>query len=64
MVYLQFNINEYGNIQDETILKSAHPKLDKVALEALRCIPRLEPGTQQGRSVRVTYTIPVRFTIR
>ena len=64
VVYLQFNVNEYGNIQDETILKSAHPKLDKAALEALQCIPRLEPGTQQGRPVRVTYTIPVRFTIR
>jgi TonB family protein len=35
VVYLHFNVNEYGNIQDETILKSAHPKLDKAALEAL-----------------------------
>ncbi len=64
VVYLQFNVNEFGAIQDETVLKSAHPKLDKAALDALQCIPRLEPGTQQGRAVRVTYTIPVRFTIR
>ena len=64
VVYLQFNINEFGTIQDETVLKSAHPKLDKAALEALQCIPRMEPRTQQGRPVRVTYTIPVRFTIR
>ena len=64
VVYLQFNVNEFGAIQDETVLKSAHPKLDNAALDALKCIPRLEPGTQQGRPVRVTYTIPVRFTIR
>jgi TonB family protein len=32
VVYLQFNINEFGTIQDETVLKSAHPKLDKAAL--------------------------------
>ena len=64
MVYLKFNVNEFGTILDEIALKSAHPKLDKAALEALQCIPRMEPRTQQGRPVRVTYTIPVRFTIR
>ena len=42
---LQFNVNEFGAIRDETVLKSAHPKLDKAALDAH--IPRLEPGTQQ-----------------
>ena len=31
VVYLQFNVNEFGTIQDETVLKSAHPKLDKAA---------------------------------
>ena len=48
LVYLQFNVNEFGTIQNETVLKSAHPKLDKAALEALQCIPRLESGTQEG----------------
>lgn len=64
VVYLQFNINEFGEVQDEQILKPAHPKLNEAALAALHCIPRMEPGTQQGRPVRVTYTIPVRFTVR
>ena len=64
VVYLQFNINEFGEVQDEQILKPAHPKLNEAALSALHCIPRMEPGTQQGRPVRVTYTIPVRFTVR
>lgn len=64
VVFLQFNVNEFGEIQDETVLKSAHPKLDQAALNALSCIPKMRPGTQQGKPVRVTYTIPVRFTIR
>ena len=64
VVYLQFNINEFGEVQDETVLKPAHPKLNEAALRALHCIPRMVPGTQQGRPVRVTYTIPVRFTVR
>ncbi|HBL37566.1 MAG TPA: hypothetical protein DDZ19_00445 [Flavobacteriales bacterium] len=64
VVYLQFNINEFGHITDEKILKEAHPKLNKAALEALQCIPPLVPGTQLGKPVRVTYTMPVRFTVR
>lgn len=64
VVYLQFNINEFGEVQDQTILKPAHPKLNQAALNALECIPEMVPGTQQGRPVRVTYTIPVRFTVR
>lgn len=64
VVYLQFNINEFGEVQDETVLKPAHPKLNEAALRALQCIPKMVPGTQQGRPVRVTYTIPVRFTVR
>lgn len=64
VVYLQFIVNEFGVIQDAQTLKSAHPKLDRAAMEALNCIPRMEPGTQQGRPVRVSYTLPVRFTVR
>ena len=64
VVYLQFNVNEYGHIQDPMVLKSAHPTLDRSALQALGCIPPMIAGTQQGRPVRVTYTIPVRFTAR
>jgi len=64
VVYIEFNVNEHGDIMDQRVLKSAHPSLDKSALNALDCIPKMTPGTQQGRPVRVTYTIPVRFTIR
>ncbi len=64
VVFLQFNVNEFGHIQDAKILKDAHPKLNQAALDALDCIPPLVPGTQQGKPVRVTYTMPVRFTVR
>ncbi|MFZ9054805.1 MAG: energy transducer TonB [Flavobacteriales bacterium] len=64
VVFVQFNVDEFGKIRDAQVLKEAHPKLNRAALQALDCIPQMEPGTQQGRPVRVTYTIPVRFTIR
>ena len=57
-------VNEFGEVTDESVLKSAHPDLDESALAALECIPQMVPGSQQGKPVRVTYTIPVRFTIR
>lgn len=64
VVYLQFIVDERGHAGEPTILKSAHPALDRAALHALDCIPPLIPGTQQGKAVRVLYTIPIRFTIR
>ena len=64
VVFVQFNVDEFGHIRDAQVLKEAHPKLNRAALQALDCIPQMEPGTQQGRPVRVTYTIPVRFTVR
>lgn len=64
VVFLQFNVNEYGSVSSPSILKSAHPDLDQSALEALNCLPKMIAGTQHGKPVRVTYTIPVRFTVR
>ena len=64
VVFVQFNVNEYGGVVDASILKSAHPTLDRSALDALHCLPQMIAGTQQGKPVRVTYTIPVRFTVR
>lgn len=64
VVFVQFNVDEFGAITDPKILKGSHPQLNQAALDALSCIPNMVPGSQQGRPVRVTYTIPVRFTIR
>jgi protein TonB len=64
VVFLQFNVNEFGDVSSPAILKSAHPDLDQSALQALKCLPEMIAGSQHGKPVRVTYTIPVRFTIR
>lgn len=64
VVFVQFNVDEFGRVTDSTVLKGSHPQLDQAALDALSCIPPMVPGSQQGQPVRVTYTIPVRFTIR
>lgn len=64
VVFIQFNVNEFGDVSSPAILKSVHPDLDQSALQALKCLPEMIAGIQQGKPVRVTYTIPVRFTIR
>lgn len=64
VVFIQFNVNEFGDVSSPVILKSVHPDLDQSALQALKCLPEMIAGIQQGKPVRVTYTIPVRFTIR
>nr|AOE11286.1 hypothetical protein [uncultured bacterium] len=51
VVFLQFNVDEFGDVSSPSILKSAYPDLDQSALEALNCLPQMTTGTQHGKPV-------------
>ncbi|MBE6303539.1 MAG: TonB family protein [Bacteroidales bacterium] len=58
--YINFIVNTDGSKSDIRIMKSSgHEPLDKAALIAVEKMPKLEPGTQGGKKVRVQMTIPV-----
>ncbi len=63
-VYVSFVVDEKGKIKDAKIARTVDPLLDK---EALRVVSNLDkawtPGTEKGKAVKVSYTIPVKFAL-
>lgn len=60
-VYVSFVINEEGNVVQPKIAKSVDPALDKEALRLVSSLPRWKPGKQNGKLVKVNYTVKVDF---
>lgn len=63
VVYLEYVVDEFGNVRDARILKSPHAAFEATTLRCIDDLPQLNPGRQQGRPVRVQYTLPVRFSL-
>jgi protein TonB len=63
-VYLQFVIDSKGNITDVKIIRGIGGGCEDEALRVIKMMPPWHPGKQNGRTVRVLYTMPVSFKIR
>ncbi len=61
-IFLQFKIGKTGKIEDVQA-RAPHPRLKKEAFRIAEKLPLMEPGKQQGRPVRVKYTIPITFKV-
>lgn len=62
-LYVRYLINEEGMVEDAKVV---HPENspEEFLIEALNVVnklPQMKPATQQGKPVRVQYTIPIRF---
>ena len=62
-VIVRFVVNEDGTISDETLINSVFPSLDEEALRVIKSMPKWHPGEQDGKKVRVYYTIPLFFKL-
>lgn len=63
-VFIRFVIDEKGNITNINVVRGVHNLLDEAALKAVKSSPKWTPGIQRGKPVKVTFTIPVRFSIQ
>lgn len=63
-VYVYFEVSKEGKVENAVVRRGVDKRLDDEALRSVNSLPRFEPGRQQGRPVRVQYTIPVKFIIR
>ena len=50
-----------GSIGEVTIKKSVDPLLDKETIRIFKSMPRWNPGTQNGKPVRVVLDMPLNF---
>lgn len=62
-VYVKFVIDENGEVSQIQKLKGVHPQLDKAALGAIRNMAGWIPGKQDGKSVPVSLTLPIKFAL-
>jgi TonB family C-terminal domain len=62
-IVVQFVVDEEGNVQNPTILKSVHELLNEAALEAIKK-QKFEPGRQRGRPVKVRMERTIVFQLR
>lgn len=63
-VVIQFVVEKDGSISDVKVVKSVHELLDSEALRCVSAMPAWTPGTQEGKPVRVSFTIPINFKFR
>ena len=63
-VYVTFEIDQSGKVKDAKILRGIGGGCDEEALRVVMNMPQWKPGKQRGKTVRVQYNLPVRFTLR
>ena len=61
-IFLVFKIGKTGKIEDIQA-RAPHPRLKQEAIRIAKKLPKMEPGKQRGRPVRVGYTLPITFNV-
>lgn len=62
-VTVQFVVEKDGSIGTVKVLKGIGFGCDEEAMRVIKSMPKWSPGKQNGRAVRVYYTIPVMFQL-
>ena len=62
-VFVQFVVNEQGNVVNPKVTRGVHKLLNEEALRAVKKL-KCEPGKQRGKSVKVQMSLPVTFRLQ
>ena len=62
-VYVNFILDETGKVTNTKVVKGVDPLLDKEALRVINLLPQWKPGKDGGKAVKVSYTIPLKFSL-
>jgi len=63
-VYLQFVVDENGQVGDVIVQRGVSNRLDREAMRVVQNMPRWKPGRQQGHAVPVYFQVKVKFKIQ
>lgn len=64
VVIIEFVVEENGKVTNAKVIKSVNPDLDNEALRVVKNFPNWIPGSFYGKKKSVTYTIPIKFTLK
>lgn len=62
-VIISFVVEKDGSLSNIRIARGVADDIDREALRVIQASPRWTPGTQNGKLVRVAYTVPIAFTL-
>ena len=62
-VPVNFVVEADGTISNANVLRSVSEELDAEAIRVIQNMPKWKPGMQNGKAVRVKYTIPISFRL-
>ena len=63
-VIVRFVIEKDGSLTDFAVARSVSPALDAEALRVAKMMPKWIPAKNKGKTVRVRYNIPIKFSLR
>ena len=63
-VLVQFVVNEDGAVTDAVVMRGIGGGCDEEALRMVNAMPHWKPGRQNGKPVKVLFTLPLRFELR
>lgn len=63
IVYVKFVIDKDGSVVNEEVRKGVSESLDNEALRVVKMMPNWIPGEQDGKKVRVSFTLPISFKL-
>ena len=63
-VYVTFVVTGDGKIANAKIARGVDPSIDKEALRVVNTLPKWKPGYQRGKTVNVSYTVPINFVLQ
>ncbi len=62
-VFVGFIVNKVGDVTDVKVIRGISPEFDEEALRVTKCMPKWNPGMQDGDKVNVRYTLPINFKL-
>lgn len=63
-VFVSFEIDKMGKIEDAWVIRGAYPSLDDEAIRVVKSMPKWKPGMVGGEPVNVLFTLPVNFSLQ
>ena len=63
-VLATFVVETDGSVSNVEVVKPAFPSLDAEAVRLLSAMPKWTPGKQNGKVVRVKFTVPINFAMK
>jgi len=64
IVYIQFVVDENGNVTDPEVKRGVSRNIDAEALRVVKKMPKWSPGKQGLNNVPVLYVLPINFYIK